>query len=86
MSPGVVGLVFRIAKGSPTSGYERIRGALCNLGHQVSTMTVANILKSHGIEPAPGRRRQSTWKGFLRAHWDVLTSRGKKYLLMDRDT
>jgi len=35
---------------------------------------VANILKEHGIEPAPRRRRQTTWKTFLQAHWDVLAA------------
>ena len=70
----VVELVLRIARESPTWGYERIQGALCNLGLKISTTTLANILRSHGIEPAPDRRRQSTWKTFLGAHWDVLVS------------
>jgi hypothetical protein len=35
---------------------------------------VANILKEHGVEPAPKRRRQTTWKTFLKAHWDVLAA------------
>jgi putative transposase len=74
VSPVMVDLVLRIAKESPTWGYERIQGALSNLGHDVSTTTVANILKAHGIEPAPDRKRQSTWKSFLQAHWDVLAS------------
>ena len=47
---------------------------MANLGHRISDTTVANILKAHGIEPAPDRRRQSTWKNFLKAHWDVLAS------------
>ncbi len=72
--PEIVELVLRIAKESPTWGYERIQGALCNLGHQDFDTTVANILKAHGIEPAPDRKRQSTWKTFLKAHWDVLAS------------
>jgi hypothetical protein len=29
------------------------------------------VLKAHGIEPATERKRQPTWKTFLRAHWDV---------------
>jgi transposase InsO family protein len=33
---------------------------------------VGNILKANGIEPAPKRKRQTTWKTFLRAHLDVL--------------
>jgi hypothetical protein len=40
----------------------------------VEYLIVANILKDHGIEPAPDRRRQSTWKTFLDAHRDVLAS------------
>jgi len=46
--------------------------ALANLGHKISDQTVGHILKAHGIEPAPERKRQTTWKTFLKAHWDVL--------------
>ena len=49
-------------------------GALANLGHQISDTTVGNILKDHGIEPAPDRKRQTTWKTFLQAHWEVLAA------------
>jgi len=70
----VVELVLRIARESPTWGYDRIQGALANLGHRVSDTTVANILRAHGIELAPDRRRQSTRNRFLEAHWDVLAS------------
>ena len=69
----IVELVLRMAKENPW-GYDRIQGALANPGHCVSDRTVGNILKAHGIEPAPDRRRQSTWKTFLEAHWDVLAS------------
>jgi len=31
--------------------------------------TIANILKHHGIEPAPERSRKTTWKEFLSRHW-----------------
>jgi len=58
-------LVVRIAKENPTWGYDRIQGALANVGHEISATSIANILKEHGIEPAPSRRRQSTWKTFL---------------------
>jgi putative transposase len=73
-SPKIVELVLRFAKENPTWGYERIQGALSNLGHDISAATVANILRAHEIEPAPDRKRQSTWKTFLKAHWDVLAS------------
>ena len=65
-------LVLRFAKENPDWGYDRIRGALANLGHEISDQTVGNILKEHGIEPAPERKRQTTWKTFLKSHWDVL--------------
>ena len=45
-----------------------------NLGHEISDTTVGCILKAHGVDPAPDRKRQSTWKSFLQAHWDVLAS------------
>jgi putative transposase len=67
-------LVVRLAKENPRWGYVRIQGALANLGHQLSDTTVANILKEHGIEPAPQRKRQTTWKTFLQAHWEVLAA------------
>jgi hypothetical protein len=47
---------------------------LRHAGYCISDTTVGNILRDHGIEPAPERRRQSTWKTFLQAHWDVLAS------------
>ena len=36
--------------------------------------TIGNILKTHGIEPAPTRRRTGSWEIFRRAHWDVMAS------------
>ena len=65
-------LVLRMARENPSWGYDRIVGALANLGHQISDQTVGNILKAHGIGPAPKRKRQTTWKTFLQSHWDVL--------------
>jgi transposase InsO family protein len=61
-----------LAKENPRWGYDRIQGALANLGHNISDTSVGNILKEHGIEPAPDRKRQTTWKTFLKAHWSVL--------------
>ena len=65
-------LVVRLATENPSWGYDRIQGALANLGHDISDTSVGNILRDHGIEPAPVRKRRTTWKTFLRAHWDVL--------------
>ena len=68
----IVELVLTIARANPTWGYDRIQGALANLGYKISDTTVGNILKANGIEPAPNRKRQTTWATFLKAHWDVL--------------
>lgn len=67
-------LVVRMAKENPTWGYDRIEGALLNLGHRVSDTTVGRILKAHGIEPAPKRKKQGDWNSFLKAHWDHIAA------------
>jgi transposase InsO family protein len=55
-------------------GYDRIQGALNNLGHKVAPTTIANILKRHGLEPAPERRKRTTWKTFVKAHWETFAA------------
>ena len=67
-------LVARLAQENGTWGYTRIRGALANLGHQVGRSTIARTLKEHGLEPAPERRKKTTWQQFLQAHWEVLAA------------
>ena len=66
--------MVRLATENRDWGYDRITGALANLGHKVSDQTVGNILKRHGIPPAPERERTTTWKEFIRSHMDVLAA------------
>src|SRR6185503_5618526 len=73
-SQEVVDLILQFARENPTWGYDRIADALANVGHGVSDQTVGNILKAHGIEPAPERKRTTTWATFLKAHWDQLAA------------
>ena len=70
----IVDLILRFAKENPTWGYDRIQGALANVGYHISDTTVGNVLKQHGIEPAPDRQRQTTWATFLKSHWDVMAA------------
>lgn len=70
----IVDLVLKFAHENPTWGYDRIADALANLGHEVSSQTVGNVLKAHGVEPAPDRKRTTTWATFLKAHWDQLAA------------
>ena len=65
-------LVVRMAKENTDWGYDRIVGAMANLGYRLSDQTVGNILQRHGIPPAPERKRTTTWADFIRAHMAVL--------------
>ncbi len=67
-------LVVRIATDNRDWGYDRIAGALANVGHQLSDQTVGNILKRHGIPPAPERQKTTTWAAFIRSHRAVLAA------------
>ena len=42
-------LVVRMAKENPSWGYDRIVGAMANLGHWLCDQTVGNILRRHGL-------------------------------------
>jgi transposase InsO family protein len=67
-------LVVRLAQENRSWGYDRIVGALKHLGYAISDQTVGNILKRHGIPPAPKRKRTTTWQEFIRTHLDVLVA------------
>jgi putative transposase len=67
-------LVVRMAQENREWGYRRILGAMSNLGHSLARGTIANILKKHGIEPAPDRIRKTTWKEFLSQHWESIVA------------
>jgi len=43
-------LVVRMAQENRSWGYDRIVGALANLGYTISDQTVGNILKRHGLQ------------------------------------
>src|SRR5207302_4883361 len=55
-------LVVRMAREKRSWGYDRIVGALANLGHTISAQTVGNMLKRHGVPSAPERKTTTTWK------------------------
>jgi putative transposase len=67
-------LVVRMARENRSWGYDRIVGALANLGYTISDQTVGNILKHHGLPSAPERQTTTTWKEFIRTHMDVLVA------------
>ena len=67
-------LVLRFATENRTWGYKRIEGELFKLGHRVARTTVANILREHGLEPAPNRSKRTTWAEFLQMHWESIAA------------
>src|SRR3989441_3339645 len=74
IDPELEALLIRMAQENRSWGYDRIVGALANLGLTVSDQTVGNVLKRHGIAPAPERKTTTTWKEFIRTHVDVLVA------------
>ncbi len=74
IDPELEALVVRMAQENRSWGYDRIVGALANLGLTVSDQTVGNILKRYGMPPAPERKTTTTWKEFIRTHLDVLVA------------
>jgi len=65
-------LAVQMARENYSWGYDRIVGALRNLGYTISDQTVGNILKRHGIPPAPERKKTMRWSEFIRIHMEVL--------------
>jgi transposase InsO family protein len=65
LDPEIRRLILRLARENPRWGCRRIKGELQGLGIRVAATTVAMLLRSHGIGPAP--RRGLTWNEFLKA-------------------
>jgi putative transposase len=51
------------------------------VGHELSDRTVGNILRRHGISPAPQSKQTTRWRDFIRAHMDVLV--GTDFFIVD---
>jgi hypothetical protein len=60
-------LIVRMARENPGWGYDRIAGALRNLGHTVADQTIGNVLRRHDIPTAPERKTKTTWAEFIRS-------------------
>jgi transposase len=67
----VAHLVLRMAKDNEHWGYRRIAGELAGLGIAVAPSTVWEILKRHGVDPAP-RRSGPGWADFLRPQAEAI--------------
>jgi putative transposase len=65
-------LIIRMASENRDWGYDRIAGASANLGYEIPDQTVGNVLRRHGLSPAPERKRTTTWAVFIRTHLALL--------------
>jgi hypothetical protein len=76
------GLIKRLARENPRWGYVRIQGELLKLGISVSATTIATVLRSSGLGPAP-RRIGPTWSEFLRAQAQSMLGGGLRSAVGD---
>jgi hypothetical protein len=70
-------LVVKLSWENSSWGYDRIAGAMANLGHRISDQSVGNLLRRHGIPPAPERQKNTlgrTSSAPTRVLWPVVTS------------
>src|SRR5262249_48396222 len=74
IDPELEALVVRMAQENRSWGYDRIVGALANLGYTSSEQPVGKILNRHGMPPARERKTTTTWTEFIRTHMDVLVA------------
>jgi transposase InsO family protein len=74
LSTEIEAQILRFAHENKNWGYDRISGALKNLGHRVSDTTIANVLRKHGLPPVNERKKETTWREFVRNHMDVLVA------------
>jgi len=71
VSKEIIDLVLRFKEENPQWGYCRIQGYIVYLGYQISKATVQRILLDHGYHPEPDDFKRTTWRQFLKSHWDV---------------
>jgi putative transposase len=63
-----------MAAANPSWGYGHIHGELKGLGYDVSWQTVRRVMLDHGLLPDPDKPYKTTWKTFLRSHWESLAA------------
>ena len=68
-------LIVRMAQDNRSWGYDRMVGALANLGYTISDQTVGNILKRHGLLPcARAQAHHHVESVSSRTYMDVLVA------------
>jgi transposase len=75
--PEIEAWIIQMAHENPRWGHKRIHGELGKVGDDLNPSTVANIMKRHGIPPAP-QRGHSPWRIFLNHYRGQILCGGQK--------
>ena len=67
-------LVLRMARENDTWGYGRMYGELRGLGYDVHWQTVRRVMKDHGLLDDPDPEEKTSWKTFIRSHWESIAA------------
>jgi transposase InsO family protein len=67
-------LILDMAEECRHFGCKKIAGYLKYLGYKVSRSTIRRVLIEHGIDPAPDRPIRTTWREFIKSHWESLAA------------
>jgi transposase InsO family protein len=67
-------LVIQMAQENGGWGYGRIYGELKKLGYDVHWQTVRRVMLDHGLLDDPDKPYKTTWKDFLKSHWESLAA------------
>ncbi|MBD3274649.1 MAG: transposase, partial [Candidatus Marinimicrobia bacterium] len=67
-------LILDMAQECRHFGCKKIAGYLKYLGYKVSRSTVRRVLIEYGIDPCPNRPERTTWREFIKAHWESLAA------------
>ena len=74
VSDEVKQLILDMANECRHFGCKKITGYLKYLGYKVSRSTVRRVLIEHGIDPSPNRPERTTWREFVKSHWESLAA------------
>ena len=74
ISQEITELVLQFKRENPHWGYTRIKDYVVYLGYKIGETTVKNILIANGLDPEPDSARKTTWKEFIKSHWNVLSA------------
>ena len=74
ISKEITDLVIQFKRENPLWGYTRIKDYIVYLGYKIGETTVKNILLENGLDPEQSKNKKTTWRDFIKSHWNVLAA------------